>query len=493
MFAQTVYDLLATCAWKEFTINLMVLMQLVEMQIKHNHLPTVLPFHSVHYPLPKEIVRDIARSHSNQKLQDVMRAEKVKEVELKLFKVKEAPSSPQSPPPKLRIGYVSADFVNHPTADLMQSALLLHDTSKFEIFLYSITRNDSSMYRQVLQREIPNFRLLPNAKNDKACAQMIADDEIDILVNLNSHTAGERNGIFAFRPAPLQVVYLAYPGTHGASYLDYNVVDMVVSPKEHREMYTESLIYMPHCYQTNSFQDLYPEILSSSCLPSRKDHGLPEHALVFCTFNRLGRITEHIFHAWIRILKRVPNSVLWLYKHPTMAVLRLLRAAREQGIDATRFVFAGPMMPKIEHLKRLTLADVYLDTHIYNGHTTGSDFLWAGVPMVTLQGDTFPSRVGASLARAVGMQEMIATDLAGYEEKAVELGNNKEALEEMKAKLKAARLTAPLFDTARWVGSFEDALTRMWERHARGLEPEDIFPIDPGAKHRVSSLPVAGV
>jgi len=227
------------------------------------------------------------------------------------------------PGEKLRIGYVSADFVNHPTADLMQSALLLHDMDKYEVFLYSITRNDSSVYRKVLQREHgANFRVLPNAITDKKCAEMVAGDGIHILVNLNSHTAGERNGIFAFRPAPVQVVYLAFPGTHGATYIDYNVVDKTVVPSHNRQYFSESLVYMPHCYQTNSYRDVYPEILDPQNLPSRAAHGLPEEAVVFCTFNRLGRITPEVFARWIRILEKVPNSVIWLYRHPTFAVLR---------------------------------------------------------------------------------------------------------------------------------------------------------------------------
>lgn len=227
------------------------------------------------------------------------------------------------PGEKLRIGYVSADFVNHPTADLMQSALLLHDMGKYDIFLYSITRNDSSTYRKVLQRELgANFRVLPNGVTDKKCAEMLQQDGIHILINLNSHTAGERNGIFAFRPAPIQVVYLAFPGTHGASYIDYNVVDKTVAPRHNRPFFSERLVYMPHCYQTNSFRDMYPEVLEAHNLPTRSAHGLVEGAVVFCTFNRLGRISPEVFECWIRILRKVPNSVIWLYRHPTFAVLR---------------------------------------------------------------------------------------------------------------------------------------------------------------------------
>lgn len=281
------------------------------------------------------------------------------------------------------------------------------------------------------------------------------------------------------------MVYLAFPGTHGASYLDYNVVDKTVSPQEHRDLFTEKLIYMPHCYQTNSFKDLYPEVLLADHLPRRSAHRLPEDAIVYCTFNRLGRITPDILAVWAKILKRVPKAILWLYKHPTMAVLRLMREARRYGLDASRLVFAGPVMPKTEHLKRLTLADVYLDTLVYNGHTTGSDVLWAGVPMVTIQGDSFPSRVGASLARAMGMDDMIAYTLQEYEDKAVELGLDTQKRLDVRRRLAAKRLEEPLFDTARWVRSFEESLETVWNRHVAGLPPQDVFPTDPGNMHTV--------
>jgi len=280
-------------------------------------------------------------------------------------------------------------------------------------------------------------------------------------------------------------VYLAYPGTHGAEYLQYNVVDKTVCPAAHRESYTESLVYMPFCY--HSFKDIYSDVLDESRLPTRKDYGLPEDKVIYCTFNRLGRITEDVFGIWVRILKRVPNSVMLLYKHPTVAVLRLLQEARNQGLEPGRFIFAGPVMPKVEHLKRLTLADIYLDTLVYNGHTTGSDVLWAGVPMVTILGDTFPSRVGAALAMAMEMPEMITESFEEYEENAVMLGTHHAMRNLWRKKLHEKRLSAPLYDTARWVGSFEAALREIWAIHEANEEPRDISPLDPGNRHHISS------
>ena len=291
---------------------------------------------------------------------------------------------------RLKIGYMSSDFVNHPTADLIIRALLLHNNEEFETFCYSLAKDDKSTYRRVLEKEIPNFRLMPKNFSDRKCAEMIADDGIHILVNLNGHTAGDRNGISALRPAPLQIVYLAYPGTMGATYIDYNVVDKHVCPQEHREFYTERLLYMPHSYQANSFNDLYKEILSPENLPKRTDYQVSEDAFVFCNFCRLGRITQELFSVWMRILQQVPHGILWLYKHPRAAMYRLQEAAR--ALDPSlvgRIIFAPPCSPKLEHLKRVSLADLCLDTTVYNGHTTGSDMLWAGVPMITVRGDNW--------------------------------------------------------------------------------------------------------
>jgi protein O-GlcNAc transferase len=214
---------------------------------------------------------------------------------------------------------------------------------------------------------------------------------IHILVNLNGHTAGDRNGISALRPAPIQLVYLAYPGTLGADYIDYNVTDKVVCPHEHREFYTERLLYMPHCYQVNSFRDLYRDVLDRDKLPTRQDHQLPDNStFVYCNFCRLGRITPDLFEVWMNILKKVPDSVLWLYKHPKAASWRLQSQAEKAGVAPERLIFGSPCSPKLEHLKRVTLADLALDTLVYNGHTTASDMLWAGVPLITMAPPPLP-------------------------------------------------------------------------------------------------------
>jgi len=251
----------------------------------------------------------------------------------------------------------------------------------------------------------------------------------------------------------------------GANYIDYNVTDETVCPSKHREFYTERLLYMPHCYQTNSFRELYQDILDPAKLPSRADHHLPEApTFVFCNFCRLGRITPELFAVWMKILKRVPDSVIWLYKHPKAAVSRLQMQATKAGVPKERLIFGSPCSPKLEHLKRVTLADLALDTLVYNGHTTASDMLWAGVPLITKAGDNWPSLVATCIARAAELGELVVNSLKEYEEKAVDLATSPEKLAKLKAKLAKKRLTAPLFDSERWIRDFETGLDEVWRR-----------------------------
>ncbi|EKX47897.1 hypothetical protein GUITHDRAFT_69287, partial [Guillardia theta CCMP2712] len=434
-----------------------------------------MPFHALHYTssgvsFDKGTIRRIAEAYAKDAKEKALKLIKQKpnkedDDEYHAWRDEKIILNPsENGIPRLRIGYISSDFVDHPTADLIQSALLLHDDSKFEIFCYSITRDDdNSHYRKTIAQEIEHFRNFSQRDNDKKCAEAIAEDGIHILVNLNGHTAGDRNGISALRPAPVQLVYLAYPGTMGADYIDFNVADRTVCPEKHREFYTERILHMPYCYQTNSFRHLYPEILDQKNLPTRDDHQLPDHpTVVFCNFCRLGRITADLFQIWMNILRRVPNSVIWLYKHPKAAVPRLQLQAKRSGIPPERLVFGPPCSPKIEHLKRVTLADLCLDTIVYNGHTTASDMLWAGVPFVTVSGDNWPSLVATCIAKSVGMPEMAVSNLAEYEELAVKLGNDPVMLREWKTKLQANRLSAPLFDPERWIRSFESGLEKVW-------------------------------
>jgi predicted O-linked N-acetylglucosamine transferase (SPINDLY family) len=494
-FSQLVFDLSCTCNWDEWERNIDTLIEHTRKQLKRGEIPVVMPFHSLHYSRPstpstqgmdKMMMRQISEAYAKHAKEEAYKAARVKlrddgqgSEEFRAWKPERLKFSPNDMVCRLRIGYLSSDFVDHPTADLIQSALLKHDKSKFEIFCYSISREDDSDYRRRLSAEMEHFTHFSKNQNDKKCAEQIAADGIHILINLNGHTAGDRNGISALRPAPLQLVYLAYPGTMGADYIDYNVTDKTVCPDAHREFYTERMLYMPHCYQTNSFRELYSDILDTSNLPTRADHHLPaQPTFIFCNFCRLGRITPELFEVWMRILERVPDSVLWLYKHPKAAVWRLQSGAEKAGVDPERLIFGSPCSPKLEHLKRVTLADLALDTLVYNGHTTASDMLWAGVPLVTMRGDNWPSLVATCISEAAEMGEMVVADLQQYEEKAVQLATSPALLKKLKKKLAQKRKTAPLFDSDLWIRNFELSLDEVWRRYAVNEDAGDIVVKD---------------
>jgi len=487
-FSQLVFDLSCTCNWDEWERNIDTLIAHAKKQLKKGEIPVVMPFHSLHYArqsnsgvatgMDKMMIRQISEAYAKHAKEEAYKSARVKlrddgqgGEDFRVWKFDRLKFAPNDNVRRLRIGYLSSDFVDHPTADLIQSALLKHDKTRFEIFCYSISREDDSDYRKNLSEGMEHFTHFPASYNDKKCAEIIAADGIHILVNLNGHTAGDRNGISALRPAPLQLVYLAYPGTMGADYIDYNVTDKVVCPDGHRKFYTEKLLYMPHCYQTNSFRELYSDILDTSKLPSRQDHQLPEDpTFIFCNFCRLGRITPELFAVWMNILKRVPESVIWLYKHPKAAVSRLQSQAEKAGVSLERLIFGSPCSPKLEHLKRVTLANLALDTLVYNGHTTASDMLWAGVPLITMRGDNWPSLVATCIAEAAEMDELVVESLQEYEEKAVELAQQPQLLKKLRAKLAKKRKTCPLFDSDKWIGHFEIGLDEVWRRYAENDE-----------------------
>ena len=482
-FAQLVYDLTCVCNWDEWERNIKTLIGHVKKQLLRDEIPCIMPFHSLNYPckngvgMDKTMIRQISEAYAKHAKEE---AYKVAGINLPdgqgcedfcMWKSESLKFALNDPEFRLRIGYISSDFVHHPTVDLIISALLKHDRKKFEIFCYSISREDDSDYRRKLSTEMEHFMHFPKSFTDKKCAEHISADGIHILVNLNGHTEGDRNGINALRPAPLQLVYLGYPGTMGADYIDYNVTDKVVCPKEHCKFYTERFLYMPHCYQVNSFRELYSDVLDSQKLPTRADHQLPDKpTFIFCNFCRLGRITANLFEVWMKILKRVPDSVIWLYKHPQAAVWRLQSQAKEAGVAPERLIFGSACSPKLEHLKRVTLADLALDTLVYNGHTTASDMLWAGVPLITMRGDNWPSLVATSIAEAAEMGEMVAESLEEYEEKAVALALQPALMCQWKLKLAEKRKTAPLFDSDNWIRYFELKLEEVWRRHAEQEE-----------------------
>lgn len=283
---------------------------------------------------------------------------------------------------------------------------------------------------------------------------------------------GARNEIFAMQPAPIQVSYMGFPGTTGANYIDYLVTDEFVSPLRFSHIYSEKLVHLPHCYFVNDYKQKNQDVLDPSCGHKRSDYGLPEDKFIFACFNQLYKMDPEIFNTWCNILKRVPNSALWLLRFPAAGEMRLRAYAVAQGVQADQIIFTDVAM-KGEHIRRSALADLFLDTPLCNAHTTGTDILWAGLPMVTLPLEKMATRVAGSLCLATGLgEEMIVSNMKEYEEKAVSLALNPPKLHTLANKLKAARLTCPLFDTARWVRNLERAYFKMWNLHCSGQKPQ---------------------
>lgn len=368
---------------------------------------------------------------------------------------------------KITLGYLSGDFRNHAISHLTRGLYGLHDRADFEVLALSYGPDDGSPYRAGITRDCDRFIDLAGL-TDRAAAQRILDERVDILIDLTGHTTEARLGICARRPAPVQVTYLGFPGTSGADFFDYLVADRIVIPEGHAAHYSERIVTLPHAYQVN---DNRQEVAAWDV--RRRDQGLPDDGFVFCSFNRCVKLDPIMFGAWMAILARVPRSVLWLWRDAATTEENLRREAEARGIDGARLVFADKQ-PKDRHLARFALADLALDTRLYNGHTTTSDALWAGVPVVTLLGRHFASRVSASLLTAVGLGELVSESLEAYVDLAARLALDRDELAAVKKRLGRGRLRAPLFDTARFVANLEAAYRVMWLRHARGEAPRPI-------------------
>ena len=369
---------------------------------------------------------------------------------------------------KIRIGYFSADFHNHATGHLMAELFELHDKSCFEIIGFSFGPEKNDEMRQRLVKSFDQF-IEVFSKSDIEIAQLSRDLNVDIAVDLKGFTQDSRTGIFSYRVAPIQVNYLGYPGTMGAEYIDYIVADKTLIPSQSQQYYSEKVVYLPHSYQAN---DRKRGISKKQF--TRQELGLPREGFVFCCFNNNYKILPATFNAWMQILKMVDGSVLWLLKDNPWVSENLKKEAAKQGIDATRLVFAERMsLP--EHLARHRHADLFIDTLPCNAHTTASDALWTGLPVLTLMGESFASRVAASLLNAIGLSELITTSQEEYIALAVKLADNSHKLADIKQKLKQNRLTTPLFDAPLFTKNIEAAYTKMYERYQLDFEPSHIY------------------
>ena len=445
-----------TCAWQKVRNVTAKLDDLTRNALNIGSKPAEPPFFSItrHEYLPLNF--SIAQSWSRSIARDMSQ-----------LKIHFSFDDRKTGKTKLVIGYLSNDFLNHATAHLMLSLFGLHNRDEFQIFCYSYGKDDGSSYRARIQNDCDKFIDITNLSYTEA-AKRIYEDQVDILIDLKGYTKDNRLAICALRPAPVQVSHLGFPGTTGADFIDYIITDKIVTPEEHAPYYSEKFVYLPHCYQVND----HTQPISNKEWP-KENLGIPESCFVFGSFNRSYKIDPVMFDVWMRILHQVPESVLWLLSSNKTAEENLRREAEARGVKSERLIFAEKL-PKADYLSRLRCADLVLDTRIVNGHTTTSDALWAGVPVITLQGSHFASRVSSSALSAIGLPELISHSLEEYEARAVQLAHNPAELQELRQRLDRNRLVAPLFDTPRFVRNLESAYKEMWKIFLAGEPPRQI-------------------
>lgn len=460
------HTLQCVCDWDDRENMFLEIEDIIKRQIQMQVLPSVQPFHAIAYPIEPLLALEISRKYAEH---------------CSLISSRFNLQSFNHPPAicvkseggsgRLRVGYVSSDFGNHPLSHLMGSVFGMHDRKNVEVFCYALSQSDGSEWRQRIAAEAEHFKDVSSLPSD-VIAKMVSDDQIQILINLNGYTKGARNEIFAMQPAPLQVSYMGFPGTTGADYIDYLVTDEFVSPTQFSRIYSEKLVHLPHSYFVNDYKQQNGDVFEPGCQPKRSDYGLPEDKCLFACFNQLYKMDPEIVKTWCNILRRVSNSALWLLRFPAAGESRLRAFAVAQGVQPGQIIFTD-VAAKNEHIRRSVLADLFLDTPLCNAHTTGTDVLWAGLPIITLPLEKMATRVAGSLCMATGCgEQMIVSSMQEYENRAVELATNPSLLQGLRSKLQTARLTCPLFDTVRWVRNLERAFFKMWNLHCAGNSPQ---------------------
>ena len=368
---------------------------------------------------------------------------------------------------KIRIGYYSADFYNHAMGQLLVNLFELHDKTKFEIFGFYFGPDVEDKINTRISNSFDQF-INVKLKSEKEISKLSRDLKIDIAIDLMGYTQNNRFKIFFERCAPLQVSYLGYPGTTGASCIDYLIADKVLIPQDSQQHYSEKIIYLPNTYQANeSVKKISEKIFT------KEELGLPKNDFVFCCFNQNYKILPKTFSIWMEILKKVSGSVLWLLDTDLVACKNLKEEAFKRGIDSKRIIFAN-RLPLSEHLARHKVADLFIDTFPYTAHTTCSDSLRAGLPVLTLQGESFASRVSSSLLEVVGLKELIATTQKEYEDKALEIANDSSLLKKIKKKLEISKNKSPLFNAKIFTRYIEQAYLEIHKKYNENKRPENI-------------------
>jgi predicted O-linked N-acetylglucosamine transferase (SPINDLY family) len=378
------------------------------------------------------------------------------------------PIPPRKPGGKIRVAYFSMDFREHPVSLLMADLIGCHDRNAFEIYGFSFGINTNDAMRKRLEKAFDKF-LDVRDSSDLDIARLAREHAIDIAVDLGGHTKGSRPQIFAHRAAPVQINYLGYPGTMGTEHMDYFIADSITVEPQDCEHFSEKIIFLPNSFQANPSQRP-----SRSRHGSRAEFGLPQSGFVFCCFNNTYKITPDVFESWARILNQVQDSVLWLSQNHPSATANLLKMFESRQIAASRIVFADRLPDMADHLARYQSVDLFLDTFPYGAHTTASDALWMGLPVLTRCGQSFASRVASSLLHAVGLPELVTHSAEAYESLAIELALNPQRLTDLKTKLDANRLTSPLFNTPLFTKHIESAYQAAHQRHLARREPEHI-------------------
>jgi predicted O-linked N-acetylglucosamine transferase (SPINDLY family) len=449
------------CDWRDRESEFARLMAVTEQQIAAGQRTALSTFDAFARPLPPATLLAIARTWAAETELLVARDKADLAFDVRCGRHD-----------RLRVAYVSSDFRNHATGHLVQGLFRAHDRDAFEIFAVSHGRDDGSVYRRRIAAEAEHF-LDVAALSDRDAAALLHRAGIDILVDLNGYTRDHRLGIAALRPAPVVATWLGFPGSCGAAFIDYAIVDRIVAPPEEAHRFTERLVHLPHCYQINDRE--HP--IDGAPL-TRRDIGLPDKGYVFCCFNASFKIEPVIFDVWMRILHRVPGSVLWLLQPPAEGADNLRREAASRGVDPARLVFAAKQA-KAQHLARHRLADLFLDTRWCGAHTTCSDALLAGLPVLTCRGETFAARVAASLLLSAGLPDLIMPDLAAYEARAVALAPQPDELHRLRARLRAARSSSPAFDADRLVRDLECAYRWMWQNFETGRREAGMSAVRP--------------
>jgi predicted O-linked N-acetylglucosamine transferase (SPINDLY family) len=371
---------------------------------------------------------------------------------------------------KIRIAYFSPDFRNHPVSLLTAELFEVHDRDRFEVFAFSLQKapiGDETNLR--LRKGFDRF-IDVDEMSDQEIAQFARELEIDIAIDLAGPTQYSRTGIFSYRAAPIQVNWLGYPGTIGADFIDYIVADKIIIPESHQQFYAEKIVYLPNTYMVDDSKRT-----ASIRVFTREEFSLPKNAFVFCCFNNDYKFNPQVLDSWSRILLTVKNSVIWISENNEYFRSNIVAEFESRGIDHDRIIFAQRVEMMADHLSRYALADLFLDTHPYNAHTTALDSLKAGVPVLTLMGQSFASRVAASLLNAIGLPELITNTQEEYEALAIDLAMNPQKLTDIKLKLAKNRLTAPLFDTPLFTKNLEAAYIKMIERYQVDSKPDHLF------------------